>query len=248
MTKSDTKVLGWFRVGTLKLDAAFEEPVTEDLEDAVIRKVLRRVPTSSRRQILENTRHEILLAARHSCPIVCFGGRRALIERILTREAEHMIYDPASLSFAEEYLDLVGIIFNPRDFDILCELKHDKQMRRYAKSFLAAMDSSRNKRLARREMLLAMRAALESSKLAAQLSGVVDGSSKVLSIGGLIPFVSTFAGFGSIAVDGSSSIIRNRAKRHDWVEFGPQVTHLSSLKAIENMIEAELSDEHNESD
>src|ERR1700752_4720414 len=171
------KNLGLVSSWDFEIRRSFEGAVERDLLDPVISAILRRVPKDSRRQILLDTRHEIFLASKYSCPIICYGGRRAIIESILKRDSQEIdTYNALSLTFAEQYLDIVGVIFNPRDFEILCALKQNKEMRLYAHSFLSAMDSSVAKRPTRHEMLFAMRHALDSRELADRISGMLDGT------------------------------------------------------------------------
>ena len=59
-----------------EIQRQLDEEMVQDLQDEGIRSVLRKVPPLARQQILRDSRHEIYLAQKYGCPIVCVGGRR----------------------------------------------------------------------------------------------------------------------------------------------------------------------------
>jgi hypothetical protein len=209
------------------LQRQLDEEVVQDLRDEEICRVLARVPPLARQQILRDSRHEIHLAQKYDCPIVCVGGRRKIIERIIqSRSVAPQTYGAPALSMAEEYLKLMGPIFEPKDVDTLVDLKGDRELREYAAAFSAAMERFGGSGDVRVELMKALREAMASAKFAKSLSGVFEGTS---------------ASLAGLAAEGAAKAAEGRQRSQSWYEFAGQVKRVSSLKRLERRIASELS-------
>lgn len=141
---------------------------------------------------------------------------------------------------AEEYLSLMGVLFEPRDLETLLDLKSNKGLRSYADSFVTSMESFRTSENVRRDMLLAMQTAINSAELSGKVAGVFDGSATVLSAVGLIPGIGTVASALGLGAAAATKLSEKKERSQKWYEFGPQVRRFSSLRALEKEIETEL--------
>ncbi len=140
----------------------------------------------------------------HDCPIICSDGRRLLIQRLLQLdviEGKVQLVDASSIRAVEEYVDISGLILNPRDLDALYTLKTCRDLRTYAKGFVEVVHGFRNEPDARRKLLELMREAIAKSEVAANAKGIFNSSSTVLSFLGLVPIVGTAAGVVGIGTD-----------------------------------------------
>jgi hypothetical protein len=221
-----------------------EEKVQKDLKDGVIQTVLRRVPQMAQRQILIDTRYEMHLASQHQCPVLCSGGRRRIIQRLVELDAAEKQVDfvaGSSIQMVEEYIDISGLMFNPKSLDALYDLRTDKDLRGYADAFVSVMHNFRVEKDVRSRLLLLIRESLDKANLADKISGFFDITSTVLNMVGLIPIVGPAVTVGEIGASGVSSIAKRVQRRQEWYQFGPQVQRLLSLDQIRSTIEEELS-------
>lgn len=225
-----------------ELRRQLDEEVAQDLQDDEVRRVLARVPPLARQQILRDSRYEIHLAQKYECPIVCVGGRRRIIERIIeSRSATSQTYDAPALRMAEEYLKLMGPIFEPKDVDTLIDLKKDSELRKYAAAFAAAMKRFGDSVDVRIDLMKALREAMASARLAKNLCGVFEGTSTALSVVGLIPILGTAASWVGLGTEGAAKAAESRQRSQSWYEFAGQVRRVASIKRLERRIASELS-------
>ena len=227
-----------------EIQRQLDEEMVQDLQDEGIRSVLRKVPPLARQQILRDSRHEIYLAQKYGCPIVCVGGRRRIIELIIQRSpTATRPYSLPSLVMADEYLRMVGPIFEPKDLDTLVALKKDHDLRTYATSFCSAMEGFRESADVRSDLLRAMQTAMSSASLSKNLAGVFDGTATAMSAVGLIPFLGTAASVVGLGSEGATKALEQRERSQSWFEFAGQVKRVASLKRLEKLIAEELTTE-----
>lgn len=238
----DNPQLGLYTEWDFDVQREIDDGIGELLKDPVISSVLSRVPPLSQHQILRDCRVEIHLAQKFSCPIVCVGGRRKIIDRILQAKGNGPApYDATALTCTEEYLRLVGPIFSPRDLETLVDLRADRDLKTYAKTFTSAMLHFRTSADPRAELLVALREAIGSAKLAGKISAVFDGTATAVNYVGLIPVLGTAASLVGIGADAASRALDHRKTSQSWYEFAAQVKRVTSLKQLERKISLELA-------
>ena len=157
------------------LSEELDDLAKSDVEDEVAKRVLHRVPESSRLQILRDCRHEIHLAQKHNCPIVCVGGRRLIIEQMIRKaRASSTLYNPQAVVMAEQYVQLTGPIFDLPNVEAFADLKSNRELRTYAQAFLHAMSRLNDGPATRHGLLVAMREAISSAAVAKRAAGIFD--------------------------------------------------------------------------
>jgi len=142
---------------------------------------------------------------------------------------------------AEEYLRLVGPIFDPRDLDTLVALKQDRDLRSYAAAFAAAMHKFRESQDVRTDLLKALREAMGSATLAKRLGGVFSGTATALSVVGLVPVIGTAVGAVGLGAEGAATVLERRERSQSWFEFAGQVKRVASVRQLERAIQRERS-------
>ncbi len=80
--------------------------------------ILRKIPRHSWWQILSDTRYEMRFAKLYGCPVICSGGRRALIQRLAETDRINdkvKLVSKSSINVIEDYIDISGLIFTPHN-------------------------------------------------------------------------------------------------------------------------------------
>ena len=217
-----------------------DDKIQSDIKDPVISRLLASVPEWPRKQILFDARFEVALANKYNCPILSAGGRSKLIKRLseldnaTVKQVEHN-----RIIAVEEYLDIMNLSFDPTNYDLLYQYKHDETLREYAtqfRSILSSVDQTNNVRV---KMLELFRESMNKEKLYKITSGVLDVSSIIMSIGSLMPFVGPFFSAGSFAATAGSKVAEKSANK-TWYEFSNQIKRINNLKELDLLIENEL--------
>jgi len=215
-----------------------------DLSDPVIKKILTKVPQHSKQQILQDCRLEIALANRYECPILSAEGRSSIIKRLCDIDQSPINnaknVNSKIITATETYMNIIGLTFNPTNYELLYEYKQDKEVRTYAKAFRDVVSNFQNPIDARTELLKLLRENIEKQSLRKITSGVIDVSSIILSIAGLFQPYGTYFSLGSLAATGANKLLEISARRR-WHEFGPRIKKITDLKSIEKKIEKELA-------
>lgn len=226
-----------------ELREEIEEQVIKDLNDPVISQILSKVPKYPKQQILKDSRYEIALANKYRCPILASGGRSNIIKRLSVIDNTCVPSNQVKsnvITATESYIDIVGLTFNPTNYDLLYEYKQDKEVRLYAKAFREIVSSIGNAKDIRVQLLMLMRESIEKQALTKKASGALDISSILLSLAGFIPVVGPFLSGGALLATGGSKVLDRYASR-TWYEFGPRIKRITDLKAIETAIDKELA-------
>ena len=226
---------GWYG----EIDSLIET----DMNDAVVQRILHNVPKHSWFQILRDARYEIKLAYVFECPVLCSQGRRALIQRLLESDYESGridIVNSSVVAAVEEYVDIAGLVFNPRNIQGLYDLKTDNDLRQYANSFASTIHEFHNEPNVRRRLLELMRDSIGKSAIARSTVGFLDASSTILGFVGLLPVLGTISTIGGIATSGTSYGAKKYQQKHEWYQLAPRILETLTLKQIEKRIETEL--------
>jgi hypothetical protein len=227
-----------------ELRESVERDIEIDLLDPVLSKILAKVPIHSKRQILRDCRFEIALANRYECPILSAGGRTSIIKRLCDIDQSptnnaHSV-NPRIITATESYIDIIGLTFNPTNYELLYEYKQDREVRLYAKAFREIISKFDDSLDVRTGLLRLVRENIENQALRKKTSGILDVSSILLSIAGFFPPYGTLFSGTSLLATGISKVLEGSAKRR-WYEFGPRIQKLTDLKAIEKKIDKELA-------
>jgi len=220
-----------------------DRQVEIDLRDQIITILLGKVPSSAKRHILRDSRLEIALANKFTCPILAGGGRSAIIKRLSEIDGQSIKpqqVDAGVILTTEQYIKLATLTFNPVDYELLYAYKQDKELRLYAKSLRKIIDSLGELEDPRRELLLLMRESMEKHSLSKKISGFLDVTSILLSIAGFIPGVGPFFSGAALAATAGEKALDQQARRM-WYEFGPRIKKITDLKEIMRHIDLELS-------
>lgn len=225
-----------------EINVEIHEKVERDLNDKVILKILQKVPRFSKEQILLDTHVDMYLASKYQCPIICSGGRKQIITRLV--ELDDMDTDvvrSSSIEMLQEYMKISGLLFDPKNIEVLYALKADKEIKEYAEGFVKIMHGFSGSQDTRKQLLILIREAMNKAIIANNISGVFDVISNflgIIGIGATNPIVSV----ADLTADGISQIAQKRSIKQEWFQFGPEVKKFLSLAEFDLAIEKELKE------
>lgn len=217
-----------------------EERIIGDLEDQVISRILEKVPELAKKQILTYARYDLALSEKNDCPIICSKGRESLFKRLRTidvaQKNDISIVQPNSVKFIEEYVNILGILFNPKSFDALYEVKSDKNVRKYSDQFLDILNKIGSERNPEKKFWNLINDAIETDSVAKNVSGIFDVSSIALGLLGFVETLGVGISIGSTIATGSTKLFGAISKRNKWYELGPEIKKVAGLHAIKKAI------------
>ncbi|WP_420645604.1 hypothetical protein [Candidatus Leptofilum sp.] len=220
------------------------DQVNKDMSDSVINTILRRVPKQNWQQILRDTRYEIRLAKMYGCPVICSGGRRALIQRMAELDESNRevgTVSESSLKAIEDYIDISGLIFNPRTLDSVYELKADKDLRSYADDFVSLVHGFKDESNVKQRLLELIHESINKSGISAKAAGFFDATSTVLEVIGLIPILGNVTSLAGIVSSGASYGAKKYQRKQEWYQLTPQIHKTLSTNQIISRVAEELN-------
>jgi hypothetical protein len=217
--------------------------VNRDESDSIINKILRKIPKHSWWQILSDARYELLLARLYRCPVLCYGGRRALIQRLAEIDAENgdiNLIAETSVQAINYYLEISGLIFHPRNIESLYILKKDKDLRSYADSFVSVMHGFKNEPNVKQQLLELAQESMGKTSISSKVVGFFNAFANVLSLFGLIPVLGTATSIAGIASTSVSYGAKQFQEKHEWYQLTPQIKKTLDLAQLTSCVDEEL--------
>lgn len=214
------------RPSSIGLDFSGRDYINWALTDPVIARVLSKVPTFAKSQILLQVVCDIELSLRYGAEVISSTGRRLIMKRLCEIDFQYQNAGKNIVNFSDPVMHSAELIvpdFEIDSVDFLCRIKQDEDTRKYGAAVTSILKNNSNKSK-RYFYELALESNLKNSKHKA-VNRFSSVAGKVCSVLGFTPVVGPVFSVISLGM-GESERLTNLSKS-SWIEFKP---HLSALK------------------
>ena len=197
------------------------EQVAKDLENPHIHNFLHQYSIEEKIGILEYVRLYINLSKKYNCPVLCGGEYQKLFSYLTSSNKSYLSDDVLSnnvnVVFTQTHLNLNITAFNISSLDTLYELKSDKEIKAYAKSYrkiIHQYGSTTQTETAIKDLL---QTSLSKNMFYNKVSSILDTSSLVCSYAGLMPIIGMPFSILSLGSTHLSTAFKNN--KYNWYQL-----------------------------
>ena len=213
-----------------------DDLINKYLEDEVIQKIFNKVPLHAKRQILTYAIYELHLSHENNCPIVCSRGRESIFKRLKELDGKDIYalntIDANKINLIHEYVDITGVLFNPRDIDTLYETKQNKKIRKYSHDFIKIIDNVGSKENSNEKFRKLINESIDTTDIASRSSGFFNRASILMGVADSTGVSTTGVPLGSLIAAGGSMLINEIDGKNKWYELGPEIKKFTNIQKM----------------
>ena len=190
-------------------------------------------------ELLAELRYCIRKSRELNCPIFCGQGTQQIINLMNRIDEENISKDTSNqIQFVENYLNLSGFMFNVNDLDILGVIKSDSKIRRYCNQFAKILEKRMDSSTTEADLKKLILESINQDDISKHIRGVLNISSLLLSIVGLVPVIGTPLSVASLTSTGIEKGLSISAP--NWYELAPRVEMMSKEVFLKKSIKNNL--------